>query len=790
MQRHSMGGASRCSPFRKTALASAIALASSGPAITVLAQEAEGAGETELPTLEVFVEESIVTAQRRPEPLGDVPLGISAFAGEFLNDLNLVDFQEISVVTPGLVGLSTDSFIDLLQVRGIYTFDFGVGGDPSISVFKNGLYQGRNGPVVTSYYDVDRVEVARGPQGFLFGRNSIAGAINTITRRPEIERQTLSVGAQVGQYGRQEFDGVVNLPMGETAAARIATYVSQEDGFVRDGFDPTRDDLIARDARAVRFSLRNRTDATDVNLMVEYEDRERSGAIYRAIERGETWETLNELFDVDVPGGPYDSGGDLADGEADDLQVLSVGLEIERDLGWATFTSLTGYRDHEYFYAEDYDGSPLRVNHYHQDQAGDYAEQELRLVSGVDDENPLSWYAGVSWYRENIDAMFTTLSDEDALCAYYNYYGYVTCQEYYTYLDYEFAPNPDGLVEPNQVSGRYTGWAAYVDLNLALSETWDVGVGVRHTTDTKQFANSAPDVDSDLGPYLTLGFTSEGFLEDEKTWSDVAPRAFVRFRPDEDWTWFASATRGYKAGGFGSFALSPPPPWPTTGVRPGEARPDPFGPEQSVSYEAGFTARFARDRAQTRLNVYSYTFEDLQVTVPGPGGSFVVDNVGIVDGTGVEWELEAFLGPYMDVRVSVGYADTEGREMAAFCGDESCEGNGLGRMPAWSYGGLLGAELPAGDGSWIGQLEVFGQTEVFGGPSLDARFRLDGWVQSNLRFGYRSNSGWEIIGYAENATDERYFSAVIEQDGIIPGTMLSPNAPRTIGVAMRWSTGD
>ena len=512
-----------------------------------------------------------------------MPLGISAFGGEFLDDANLANFEELSRFTPGLVGSSTDSFIDLLQCRGIYTFDFGVGGDPSISVFKNGLYQGRNGPVVTSQYDIDRVEIARGPQGFLFGRNSIAGAINTITRHPEIGRTVFAVGAEVGQYGHAEFDGVWNAPMGETGAARIAAYVARDDGYATDGFAPARGTLVLRDAEAVRVSLRNRTDVSDINLMVEYEDRQRSGTVYRAIERGGTWETLNELFDVDVPGGPYDSGGDLRDGEADDLEVLSVGLEIERDLGWATFTSLTGYRDHKYFYAEDYDGSPLRVNHYHQDQAGDYAEQELRLVSDEAGEGPLSWYAGVSLYREDIHAAFTTFSDEDVLCAYYNYYGYATCQDYYAYLGYEFAPNPEGLVEPNEVSGRYSGWAAYVDLNLALSETLDVGVGVRHTADTKEFANWAPDVDSDLGPYLTLGFTSTGFLRDERTWSETAPRAFVRFRPNEEWTWFASATRGYKAGGFGSFALSPPPPWPTVGVGQGEAAPDPFGPEESLS---------------------------------------------------------------------------------------------------------------------------------------------------------------------------------------------------------------
>ena len=496
----------------------------------------------------------------------------------------------------------------------------------------------------------------------------------------------------------------------------------------------------------------------------------------------EVSETLDSVYlDLESP-------ADLADGEADDIDILSTTLEIEHDLEWATLTSLTGYRDHDYFYAEDFDGSPLRVNHYHQDQTGDYAEQELRLVS--DDDGALAWYAGVSWYRENIDVLFTTLSDEDALCAYYNYYGYHTCQDYYAYLGYEFTPNPAGLVEPNRVVGRYSGWAAYVDLNLALSERFDVGVGLRHTSDTKRFSNEAYEVDSDLGPYLTLGFTTDGPVEATKTWRDLAPRALLRFRPNDDWTWYASVTRGYKSGGFGSFALDPPPEWPTTGVSPREAGPDPFGPEQSLSYEGGAKATLADGRAQTRVNVYSYTFEDMQVVVPGPGGSFVVDNIGEVDGTGVEWELQALLGPYLEWRISAAWAKTEARGIAVLCDDTSaCEGNALGTMPEFSYGTVVQSTVPTRGGAWIARVEAFGQSEVYGGPTLDPNFRLDGWFTAAVRAGF-AGSNWEVLGYVENVTDERFFDAIVENDGIIPTTAFGPNRPRTMGVRMRWSTGD
>jgi iron complex outermembrane receptor protein len=210
-----------------------------------------------------------------------------------------------------------------------------------------------------------------------------------------------------------------------------------------------------------------------------------------------------------------------------------------------------------------------------------------------------------------------------------------------------------------------------------------------------------------------------------------------------------------------------------------------------VSYEAGVKATLAGGRAQTRLNVYAYTFENLQVLAPGPGGSFVVDNVGEVDGSGVEWEVQAFLGRHLQWRLSAAWADTEGRGIAALCGDTSgCEGNRLGRMPAFSYGTVLRATMPAQRGDWFARVEAFGQSEVYGGPSLDPDFSLDGWLHATLRAGYASNAGWEITAYVENVGDERFFDGVNEHDAIIPGTVFGPNRPRTAGVRLHWSTRD
>ena len=117
------------------------------------------------------IEEILVTANKRQTSIQEVPLAITALTGEFTRDVNINDVKDVIVWTPGITGNSQDSFIDVVSVRGILTNDFGVGGDPSVGFFKNNLYQGRNGPVNSSLFDMERVEALRGPQGFLFGRN-------------------------------------------------------------------------------------------------------------------------------------------------------------------------------------------------------------------------------------------------------------------------------------------------------------------------------------------------------------------------------------------------------------------------------------------------------------------------------------------------------------------------------------------------------------------------------------------------------------------------------------------
>lgn len=756
------------------ATVSAITLAGAGSAVPAAAQEG-------------VIEEIVVTVQRREEAVQDVPLAISAFSGDFIRDVNLDDVKDLALYTPGMSGNSKDSFIDVLNMRGIFTLDFGVGGDPSIGFFKNGLFQGRNGAVVTSFYDMDRAEVLRGSQGFLFGRNSIAGAVSVHTARPNFDGTNGYVELDVAERGHFSGEGAVNFGMGGNVAGRIAVYHSEENGYVDDAFDTTRENLIGHDKDAVRGSFRGEWGNTEANLMIEWEDRKQSGTVYRAIEAGDTWETLQELFGVEMRGDSQDLDSDLFNGNADDAEIFSVGLQIDHDFGPVLFTSLTGYKDHDYYYAEDFDGSPLRINNYTQDQEGEYLEQEFRLVS--QGEGALSWYGGVSFYQEKIKTLFSQAGDEDTMCAYYlSYYGFANCDDYFSYYDYTFTPNPEGLVESNRVRGTYEGWAAYADLTYAFSEAFDASFGLRYTYDKKKFQNEALPVDSDLGPFFALGYTTDGPLKAKKSWDDVTPRILARWYPNEDWMTFASVTWGYKSGGFGSFALNPDPEWGSTEVTQDDAEPDDFDAEKSVSYEVGTKGSFLDGRGQLTANVYYYDYEDLQVIVPGQGGGILVDNAGEVKGWGLEGTVHLLLGEHWDVFFSGAWADSEVNDAAVLCdGTDACDGNRLANLPEFSYGATLQGTLPVSQGSWIGRLELFGQSKTYGGQALDSDFKNDGWAELALRVGYLANNGMSVTGYVENLTDEKYFDATTEPSGIIPGFAFGPSRPRTVGVRLGWT---
>ncbi len=666
---------------KRTVLAQAIsiALVAGASPVAALAQD-------------TALEEIIVTATKRAESVMDVPLAITAISGQFIRDVNLNDIKDLIAFTPGITGNSKDSFLDFVSVRGIRTIDFGNGGDPSVSLYKNGLYQGRTGSAVSSLYDVERSEVLRGPQGFLFGRNSVSGAINVITAKPDLEEIGGYAELDAGERGVFVFEGALNMPMSDNFALRLAGYQSQEDGYVKNLAGGP--DLIAHDKTAFRLSGRYQTDKLTADLMVEYEDRDQTGTVYRATGRGNAFNVHQTRINGGVPIEVSPDGrvvnNDNSLGSIDQTKTLSIGLQIDYDMDWATFTSITGFKDHEYDYIEDFDGSPLVLFNYGQDQQGDYVEQEFRLTSRS--EGPMSWYAGVSYYKENIDTTFLGQMDEDAYC---QGYWYNTCQDmfdYYNYLDSyngdtyycdyllsyyfqgcSFTSSPDGLInDRNRIIGKYQGYSGYVDLSYEFNKSFDISVGVRYNYDEKQFSQEVlPDAgNSQLAYKVQTGFqTPNGPLSDKQNWNKTTWRVVANWRPNDNALIFGSVSTGYKPGGFGSFNIEPgcaDVPFGLCVADNAVDRPGDFGPETVTSYEVGYKGTVMDGRTQISLNAFVYDYRDMQA-IFGVGPRVIVDNVGQVDGRGVEFEVNTALTDNIGFRVGGSWFDSEAMNVQAFC---------------------------------------------------------------------------------------------------------------------------
>ena len=771
---------------RRSALSVAIAAVLTGTATSPLhAQE---------------IEEITVTATKREESIQDVPLAITAFSGAFVDKVNLDDVKDLISFTPGISGNSQDSFIDAVSVRGIRTQDFGVGGDPSAAFFKNDLYEGRNGAVVTSIYDLERAEILRGPQGFLFGRNSIGGAVSVHTRKADIGVLDAYVNFDAAERNRFTFDGAINVPLGDTFAMRLATYSSQEDGFVDNLFNGR--ELIEHDKQALRWSTAYAADRLSIDTMVEFEDRVQSGSVYRAVTEGDTWENLADIFgDGIVPGGDErDAGLDQSFGDNDDAEILTLGLHVEYDFDGLTLVSNTGYKDHDYFYTEDYDGTPVNINNYRQDQSGDYFQQEFRIVSDTDDI--LSWYAGVSFYREDIDVIFNSSGAEDAFCNYYGnaYYpgsGITDCQSYYDLLGSPWSPSADGLLtEPGIVAGKYTGWAAYVDLDYQLSDTLDVGLGARHTNDEKDFTVNVPLPESQLGPLFTYGYSTDGNITTSDSWSDTTLRAVVRYRPGDNTLLFASYTQGFKSGGFGSFSLVD-----ANGERVACCETDlseadgfrarAFQPENVDSYEIGYKGRLFQGRADVNLSGFFYDYTDLQISFfDEDTGANTVENIGQVDGVGVEGAITAVVGEHWDLYLGLSWLDTEATGVAPVCDGEtptSCEGRRLFWAPEWTGAGTLTGTFSMGGGEIVGSIEGSWESERGGGWGHFPETLIDAYIELAARVDYLAGNGWTFGAYVENLTDEFTYDGMNNNGGLIPAHFFGHRRPRTVGVRIRYA---
>lgn len=741
------------------------------------------------------IEEVTVTAQMRAESLKDVPMAVSAFTGDTVKNSNLNDFKDLFALTPGVSGETNDSFFDAVSVRGVNNNSFGSGSDPALGVFLDGVYQSRTG-ATPSMYDLERVEVVKGPQGTLFGRNTASGAISMVSRKPgDSFAGEVSVGA--GQYGRQEFEGSLDMPLGDNLAVRIAGMHQQEDGHVENLAGGR--DLGASETDAMRFTaVYDGLQNTTVTLMAQYEDRVSDGTIYRALD---TEGDYDQVYN-DVQG-------------LDESEIGDVILTVEHDLaGGSTLTSITGYKTHNYTYVEDFDGTANPVDTYVRDQSGDFFSQEFRLTSN--NSGIFNYVLGASYYQEDLKAAFAGIDHEDFIC------DGIYADEWEEGLDtfdtcaslpqevideafgfegepWEYAPGMLSIEAADTV-GDYSGWGVFVNTTFDFTDTTSLGLGLRYTRDEKTYSVDSPWPDTWTGGWNYQSMYTDGPITGDNTWSNVSGRATLTHHFNDAVTGYASVATGYKSGGFDylSYHITDPAygsdedsqyEWLDEQgyeVNADNAEPSRFDEENVLSYELGLKARLLDNRLALNAAAFQYTYEDLQQAF-FVGAAAITRNVGESTGQGLEVDARWLITDNLDLYLGMAWLDTEFTGAPAeFC--EDCDGNEMAFSPNFSSATVLTYHQQTGLGEIRYSAEYTFTGEQWSDLENTEAVKLDSRDTFNLRVALTSaDDSWTAGLYAENLFNEEYYNwGYAEALYNLPATKTDPSRGRVVGANLAY----
>lgn len=758
--------------------------------------------------------EVIVVTQKRVQTLQDVPVSVSAFGEDFLEDFNVTNAVDLAKYTPGLNGGSeNDSYIDSIGIRGIVTSDYGIGGDASIGLYLDGVYQGRSGGSLSSFFDMSRVEVAKGPQGTLFGRNAASGAISMYTNEA-IDATEGSIEFGLGSDSMYEVTGVYNTTLSEDAFIRFAGYHQSADSFITNTQGGTlRDKEVT--ALRVNFTYEGWTDS-QLKLSLNYEDREQDGGVYRSV-----WQE----------GDKRSIASDLGEEGHDIAEVFAATLDYTRDFENVTFLSQTAIKNNTWNYLEDYDGTAMALGNYSQNDDNEYVSQEFRITSNTDSD--LFWFIGASVYQEKVSSYFYNGYDDDALCAQLpnleewdqamtehtsqpeNYYA--DCHEFMVdgwlgldpindaaeiaelVNDEEIPASGEGVIgvrEEIYARGTNSGYGVYGDITWSMSDKTDLTVGGRFSYDNKEFALKLPEPDGWLGHYwLVGGHTGGEWIEQEKNWSEFTPRVALNHKLNENVNIYANFSRGYKAGGFNTFAFNinfqdwtgwdadeewfdyePDGAIDATdeefwaselygGEMPAGTTLASYDPEIVDSYEIGMKGEFLNNSLKVNLGAYFYDYQDFQGIFAQNGGS-TIKNIGQAEGKGIEFDITYL--PTDNLRLFIA---------SAIQNSEVIEGEGLDGES------IVGQKLAAPDVtvSFVGshywyldneidlalQVSYNWQTETSAGGFMGGHdiHKQPSYGLLGTQFSATGES-WSLSAYINNLTDEEYFDSGLDDTGI------------------------
>ncbi|KMS53412.1 TonB-dependent receptor [Sphingobium cupriresistens] len=736
----------------------------------------------------------VVTAERRAGSVQATPIAISAFGGDKLESQGIVTVEGLSRIAPSLQIYSEQINNEEYIIRGIGKSNEDLTTDSGVAVNINDAYIAQSGEANAALFDIERVEVLRGPQGTLYGKNAVGGVINIITRKPT-DHLDGYVLAELGGLGRRQFEAAVSAPVVEDKlSARIAGFSLHTDGAYRNLTTGNRANGV--DSQALRGSLLfTPSDDWEVSLTVDYSKVDQDGVLKSAI--------------VDVPGTPLivrdffeppyptqeeniRSGRSETEGEQGIRQWGGV-LRIDRKADAGTISFLSAYRGERSYNVEDVDRTAALQNNFMAQQKTWATSQELRFVS--DDAGPLSaggklhWSAGLYWFHEQ------GWRDQQIFL-----YG---CTPGSQPCDPGNPDNPDdGLIGPGSPDHQNStasflqrintdSLAAFGEVKYDITDRLSATAGLRYTSENKKFGLDASSVANVPGGDPFTLFLPNGDFQTarSKTWHSLTPKFVLEFEPARDIHTYASYARGFKSGGFNGQAGT-------------AADTEPFDPEIADNFEVGIKADLFNRRLRLNAAAFYIKFNDLQVTGVNQQGLVITNNAADAQIKGFELEGWAQPLPGLSINGSLSLLDATFTDYAIEAFDPSItdgppfyildlNGERMPNIP--KYTATLGVqyEYKFADGSKM----RLGADATFKGNTVtnELTLRANSYAVVDARVGWTSPNGrWDISGWVRNLTNEVYYTG----GGAIPDYNKQTTRvglvsdPRTAGVTLKVAFGE
>jgi iron complex outermembrane receptor protein len=735
-----------------------MALALGVPAV---AQE-QGATETER-KLGVIT----VTSERRAESIQDVPLSVTAVSGASLAAAGIVDLSTLDKLAPGLqFGQSgTDA---RPAIRGARTENVSVQQDPIVSFYVDGVYRSLTSQALASMVDVDRVEVLRGPQGTLYGRNAFGGAVNVISNAPSADP---AFGATLlyGNYDRVRVEGYGNVPLTDDLFLRVALSTDTHDPIIENSFNPEAG-LRDKDEQYARAILRwEPTETIDVTLRASRWQQGGQGnsefgakLVGRALNRTSLAAVLSSPIERinprvgggngTVPADPYTIDYDFVP-SLDTVQD-SVDAEFNLDLGWANFKALIGYADFSTFRTADTDLSRFPSGFAGQKDEVESLSEEFQLASAGDGR--LEWTAGAYFLQETkvglfiFDRVFTTDS--------------ATNQPTTTIAP--FGSDFNSIAEVNVESYAFYGQATY-----ALTDALRLTGGLRYTEDQKDFSRATTSQNTVPVTFLTATGTPSPVFRDSATFDKTTWKLGAEFDLSPDSLLYASASTGFQSGGFNNAANS---------VQNTAA----FGPQEVLAYEIGSKNVFLDGRLILNMAIFQNAFEDLLANEFVNVGTTVVTistNAGEATATGLELDASWAVGDATLLSAKASFQNAEfGRYIISepITGSQiNLDGRQVALMPEFTLnlGGSHDFALSGGARITPSANLYYSSDYVSNDVGYDFS-KQDAFSKLDLRLTYNApENAWFAEIFGDNITDEATINrTVIFGQGAIVQNFANP----------------